>query len=42
MGPFGLRVKLTSAHLSTTHGGGFTLTLQLLVVKQERSECQFF
>ena len=26
-GPFGLRVKLQPAHLSTTHGGGFTLTL---------------
>ena len=26
-GPFGLRVKLPSAHLSTTHGGGFTLSL---------------
>ena len=26
-GPFGLRVKLPPAHLSTTHGGGFTLSL---------------
>ena len=26
-GPFGLRVKLPPAHLSTTHGGGFTLVL---------------
>ena len=26
-GPFGLRVKLLPAHLSTTHGGGFTLSL---------------
>ena len=25
-GPFGLRVKLPPAHLSTTHGGGFTLS----------------
>ena len=25
--PFGLRVKLPPAHLSTTHGGGFTLSL---------------
>ena len=25
-GAFGLRVKLPPAHLSTTHGGGFTLT----------------
>ena len=23
-GPFGLRVKLPPAHLSSTHGGGFT------------------
>ena len=26
-GPFGLRVKLPPAHLSTTHSGGFTLSL---------------
>ena len=26
-GPFGLRVKLPPAHLSTTHGGGFTLSV---------------
>ena len=26
-GPFGLRVKLPAAHLSTTHCGGFTLFL---------------
>ena len=26
-GPFGLRVKLPPAHLSTTHDGGFTLSL---------------
>ena len=26
-GPFGLRVKLPPAHLFTTHGGGFTLSL---------------
>ena len=26
-GPFGLRVKLPVAHLSATHGGGFTLFL---------------
>ena len=26
-GPFGLRVKLPPAHLSTTHGRGFTLAL---------------
>ena len=25
-GPFGLRVKLPPAQLSTTHGGGFTLS----------------
>ena len=27
MGPFGLRVKLPPVHLTTTHGGGFTLSL---------------
>ena len=26
-GPFGLRVNLPPANLSTTHGGGFTLSL---------------
>ena len=26
-GPFGLRVQLPPAHLSTTHDGGFTLSL---------------
>ena len=26
-GPFGLRVKLPPAHLFTTHGGGFTLSI---------------
>ena len=26
-GPFGLRVKLPPGHLSTTHDGGFTLSL---------------
>ena len=26
-GPFGLRVKLPPAHLSTTNGGGFTQSL---------------
>ena len=26
-GPFGLRVKLPSVHLFTTHGGGFALSL---------------
>ena len=26
-GRFGLRVKLPPAHLSTTHGGGYTLSL---------------
>ena len=26
-GPFGLRVKLPPAHVSTTHGGGFILSL---------------
>ena len=40
-GPFGLRVKLPPAHLSTTHGGGFTLSLLMLNVKQESCEYQF-
>ena len=40
-GPFGLRVKLPPAHLSTTHGGGFTLSLLVLNVKQESCEYQF-
>ena len=40
-GPFGLRVKLPPAHLSTTHGGGFILSLQLLNVKQGSCEYQF-
>ena len=30
IGPFGLRFKLPPANLSTTHGGGFTLTLSML------------
>ena len=34
-GPFGLLVKLPPAHLSTTHGGGFTLSLLMLNVKTE-------
>ena len=33
-GPFGLRVKLPPAHLSTTHGGSFTPSFLLLIVKQ--------
>ena len=40
-GPFGLRVKLPPAHLSTTHGGGFTLSLSMLNLKQESYEYQF-
>ena len=40
-GPFGLRVKLPPAHLSTTHGGGFALFLLMLNVKQESCEYQF-
>ena len=40
-GPFGLRVKLPPAHLSTTHGGGFTQSLWLLNVKQGSCEYQF-
>ena len=39
--PFGLRVKLPPAHLSTTHGGSFTLTLLMLNVKQGSCEYQF-
>ena len=40
-GPFGLRVKLPPAHLSITHGGGFTLSLLMLNVKQGSCEYQF-
>ena len=40
-GPFGLRVKLPPAYLSTTHGRGFTLSLLMLNVKQESCEYQF-
>ena len=40
-GPFGLRVKLPPAHLSTTHGGGFTLSFLMLNIKQESCEYQF-
>ena len=40
-GPFGLRVKLPPAHLSTTHDEGFTLSLLMLNVKQRNCECQF-
>ena len=40
-GPFGLPVKLPPAHLSTTHGGGFTLSFLMLNVKQESCEYQF-
>ena len=40
-GPFGLPVKLPPAHLSTAHGGGFTLSLLMLNVKQESCEYQF-
>ena len=40
-GPFGLRVKLPPAHLSTTLGGGFTLSLLMLNVKQKSCEYQF-
>ena len=38
--PFGLRVKLPPAHLSTTHGGGFTLSLTKLNIKQVSYEYQ--
>ena len=40
-GPFGLWVKLPPAHLSTTHGGSFTLSLYSLNVKQGSCEYQF-
>ena len=40
-GPFGLRVKLPPVHLSTTQGGGFTLSLLMLNVKQGSCEYQF-
>ena len=38
MGSFGLRVKLPPSHRSTTHGGGCTLFLLLLNVKQGSCE----
>ena len=41
-GPFGLRVKLPPAHLSTTHDGGFILSHLLLNVKQGSCEHEFF
>ena len=37
-GPFGLRVTLLPAYLSTTHGRDFTLFLLMLNVKQESCE----
>ena len=37
-GPFRLQVKLPPAHLSVTHGRGFTLFLYLLNVKQGSCE----
>ena len=40
-GHFGLRVKLPPAHLSTTNGGSFTLSLLLLNLKQGSFEYQF-
>ena len=40
-GPFGLRVKLPPAHLSITHGEGFTLSLLMLNVKRGSCEYQF-
>ena len=39
--PFGLRVKLPPVHLSTTHGGGFTLSLVLLNFKQLSREYKY-
>ena len=41
-GPFGLQVKLPPAHLSTIDGGGFTLSLLLLNVKQGSCDYQFY
>ena len=40
-GRFGLRVKLPPAHLSTTHGGGFILSLKLIHTRLKKSN-QFF
>ena len=40
-GPFGLRVMLSPAHLSITNGGGFTLALLMLNVKQKSYDYQF-
>ena len=40
--PFDLRDKLPLAHLSTTHVGGFTLSLWLLNVKQGSCEYLVF
>ena len=34
-GPFGLRVKLPLAHLSTTHGRGFTQSLSALIAERQ-------
>ena len=39
-GHFGLRVKLPPGHLSTTHGGGFTLSLSIRNFKQGSFEYQ--
>ena len=41
-GPFGLRVKLPFAHLSTTNIGGMTLFLLILNAKQRSCEYQFY
>ena len=41
-GSFGHQVKLPPTHLSTTNGGGFTLSFLLLNVKQENCDYQFF
>ena len=41
-GPFGHRVKLLPAHLSTTHFGGFSQSLSLLNVKQESWDTNFW
>ena len=38
---FGLRAKLPPAHLSATHGEGFTRSLLMLNVQQKSSEYYF-
>ena len=35
-GPFGRQVKLTPAHLTATHGGGFTLFLFIVELQARK------